>query len=111
MCIGIGNYAPSMALLAIFGMHPISAYPIMFWSDGMQIPLASLGFVKSGRFAQGVALGLTIGSTVGALLALPLIKTLAEHLTVMRWIVIGVITYAAIAMLRSALASPLVTAR
>jgi hypothetical protein len=106
MCIGIGNYAPTMALLAGLGMHPIAAYPIMFWSDGMQIPLAGLGFVKSGRFAQGAAVGLTIGSTIGTLLALPLVKMLADHLTVLRWMVIGVITYAAVAMLRSAAGSP-----
>lgn len=102
MCVGIGNYAPSMALLALLGMHPIAAYPIMIASDGMLIPVASLGFVKSGRYANAVAVGLTIGGTVGVLLALPLIKTLGNHLTVMRWVVIGVITYAAVAMLRSA---------
>lgn len=103
MCVGIGNYAPSMALLAFLGMHPIAAYPIMIASDGMLIPVASLGFVKSGRYANAVAVGLTIGGTAGVLLALPLIKKLSTHLTVMRWVVIVVITYAAVAMLRSAL--------
>ena len=34
MCVAIGNYAPSMALLAILGMHPIAAYPIRIASDG-----------------------------------------------------------------------------
>ena len=38
MCAGIGNYAPSMALLAFLGMHPIAAYPIMMASDGVLIP-------------------------------------------------------------------------
>lgn len=103
MCIGIGNYAPSMALLGFLGMHPIAAYPIMIASDGMLIPVASLGFVKSGRYANAVAVGLTIGGTVGVLLALPLVKLLSNHLAVMRWVVTGVITYAAVAMLRSAL--------
>ncbi len=102
MCVGIGNYAPSMALLAFLGMHPIAAYPIMIASDGVLIPVASLGFVSSGRYANAVAVGLTIGGTVGVLLAIPLIRTLGNHLTVMRWVVIGVITYAALAMLRSA---------
>jgi hypothetical protein len=37
--VGIGNYAPSMALLAILGMHPIAAYPIMIASDGVLIPV------------------------------------------------------------------------
>ncbi len=102
MCVGIGNYAPSMALLAFLGMHPIAAYPIMFGSDGLLIPVASLGFLKSGRFAQGAALGIAIGGVGGVLLALPLIKTLSDHLSLMRWAVIGVITYAAVTMLRSA---------
>jgi uncharacterized membrane protein YfcA len=104
MCAGIGNYAPCMALLALLGMHPIAAYPIMIASDGMLIPVASLGFVKSGRYSNAVAVGLTIGGTVGVLLALPLVKMLSHHLTVMRWVVTGVIAYAAVAMLRSAFA-------
>jgi len=33
------------------------------------------------------------------------VKTLGDHLTLMRWVVTGVIAYAAIAMLRSARAS------
>jgi len=102
MCVGIGNYAPSMAILALLGMHPIAAYPIMIGSDGVLIPVASLGFLKSGRFAQGVALGLTLGGIVGTLLAFPLVKTLGDHLTVLRWVVIGVVLYAGVSMLRSA---------
>lgn len=102
MCVGIGNYAPSMALLAFLGMHPIAAYPIMMGSDGVLIPVASLGFLKSGRFAPGVALGLTLGGVVGTLLAFPLVKSLGDHLMLLRWVVIGVVTYAAVSMLRSA---------
>jgi uncharacterized membrane protein YfcA len=102
MCAGIGNYAPSMALLAVLGMHPLAAYPIMIASDGILIPVASLGFLRSGRFAPAVAVGLTIGGVVGTIAAFPLIKMLGDHLTPMRWVVTGVITYAAIAMLRSA---------
>ena len=105
MCVGIGNYAPSMALLAFLGMHPIAAYPIMMASDGVLIPVASLGFLRSGRFAPAVAVGLTIGGIVGTIAAFPLVKTLGDHLTLMRWVVTGVIAYAAIAMLRSARAS------
>lgn len=59
--------------------------------------------MKSGRYANAVAVGLTIGGTIGVLLALPLVKMLGNHLAVMRWVVTGVITYAAVAMLRSAL--------
>jgi hypothetical protein len=105
MCVGIGNYAPSMALLAFLGMHPIAAYPIMIASDGVLIPVASLGFLRSGRFAPTVAVGLTLGGIVGTVAAFPLIKSLGDHLTLMRWVVTFVIAYAAIAMLRAAGAS------
>ena len=102
MCIGIGNYAPSMVLLGLLGMHPIAAYPIMIGSDGVLIPVASHGFLRSGRFAHGDAVGLTLGGLAGTLLAFPLIKTIGEHLALMRWLVIVVILYAAVSMLRSA---------
>lgn len=106
MCIGIGNYAPSMVLLGLLGMHPIAAYPIMIGSDGVLIPIASLGFLRSGRFAHEVAVGLMLGGLLGTLIGFPLIRTLAEHLALMRWLVIAVILYAAVSMLRSAFAPP-----
>jgi len=102
MCVGIGNYAPSMVLLALLGMHPIAAYPIMMGSDGVLIPVASLGFIRSGRYAHGPALGLTAGGVVGTLSAFPLVNAIAAHLMLMRWLVIIVIIYAAVSMLRSA---------
>ncbi len=102
MCAGIGNYAPSMALLAFLGMHPLAAYPIMIASDGLLIPVAGLRFIRSGRFSSPAAAGIALGGIIGTLLAFPLVKTLAGHLTLMRWAVIGVIIYAAISMLRSA---------
>lgn len=105
MCVGIGNYAPCMALLAFLGMHPIAAYPIMIASDGLLIPVASLGFLRSGRFAPAVAVGLTLGGIVGTLAAFPVVKMIGDHLALMRWVVTGVILYAAVAMLRSARAS------
>ena len=74
----------------------------MIGSDGVLIPVASLGFLRSGRFSHGVAVGLTLGGLLGTLVAFPLIKTIGEHLTLMRWLVIVVILYAAVSMLRSA---------
>jgi uncharacterized membrane protein YfcA len=105
MCIGIGNYAPSMVLLGLLGMHPLAAYPIMIGSDGVLIPVAALGFLRSGRFSHGCALGLTLGGLLGTLCAFPLVKLIGEHLTLMRWLVIVVIIYAAVSMLRSARSS------
>jgi uncharacterized membrane protein YfcA len=100
MCIGIGNYAPLMIMLALLGMHPLAAFPIMMASDGILQPVASLGFFRSGRFAQGPSLGLAIGGVCGVLVAFYIVKQLP--LTAMRWLVIVVVSYAAISMLRSA---------
>jgi uncharacterized membrane protein YfcA len=103
MCIGIGNYAPLMIMLALLGMHPLAAFPIMMTSDGILQPVASLAFFRSGRFAHGPSLGLIIGGVVGVLIAFYIVKQLP--LTAMRWLVIVVVSYAAVSMLRSARAA------
>jgi uncharacterized membrane protein YfcA len=102
MSIGIGNYAPSMIVLALLGMHPLAAFPIMMGSDGLVQPVASLGFFRAGRFSHPVSLGLVTGGVVGVLIAFYIVKQLP--LTTMRWLIIVVVTYAAVSMLRSAYA-------
>ena len=103
MCIGIGNYAPSVIVFSLLGMHPLAAFPIMMGSDGMVQPVASLGFFRSGRFSHGTSLGLASGGVFGVLVAFFIVKQLP--LTAMRWLIIVVVTYAAVSMLRSARAA------
>lgn len=103
MCIGIGNYAPSIIVLSLLGMHPLAAFPIMMGSDGLVQPVASLGFFRSGRFSHGTSLGLATGGIFGVLIAFYIVKQLP--LTAMRWLIIVVVTYAAVSMLRSAYAT------
>jgi uncharacterized membrane protein YfcA len=100
MSVGIGPYAPSMVLLALLGLHPLGAFPIMMGTCGIVQPVASLRFFKTGRFAYGPALGLTIGGTVGVLIAIFIVRQLP--LLALRWLVIVVVAYAAVSMLRSA---------
>jgi uncharacterized membrane protein YfcA len=104
MCIGIGNYAPLMIMLALLGMHPLAAFPIMMASDGILQPVASLGFFRSGRFAHGPSLGLAIGGVFGVLVAFYIVKELLS-VDKLRWLVIVVVSYAAVSMLRSARAA------
>jgi uncharacterized membrane protein YfcA len=103
MCIGIGNYAPIVIMVSLLVMHPLAAFPIMMASDGILQPVASLRFFRSGRFAHGPSLGLIIGGVVGVLIAFYIVKQLP--LTAMRWLVIVVVSYAAVSMLRSARAA------
>ena len=72
----------------------------MMGKCGRVLPVASLRFFKTGRFAYGPALGLTIGGTVGVLIAIFIVRQLP--LLALRWLVIVIVAYAAVSMLRSA---------
>jgi uncharacterized membrane protein YfcA len=100
MSAGIGLYAPCMITLALLGMHPLAAFPIMMGACALLQPVASLRFFQNGRFAWGPSLGLAMGGVWGVLIAAYIVKTLP--LTALRWLVIGVIAYAAFSMMRSA---------
>jgi uncharacterized membrane protein YfcA len=100
MSAGIGMYAPCMITLALLGMHPLAAFPIMMGACALLQPVASLRFFQSGKFAWGPSLGLAFGGLIGVFVAAYIVKTLP--LAALRWLVIVVIAYAAFAMLRSA---------
>jgi uncharacterized membrane protein YfcA len=100
MSAGIGLYAPCMITLALLGMHPLAAFPIMMGACALLQPVASLRFFQTGKFAWGPSLGLAFGGVIGVLIAAYIVKKLP--LIALRWLVIVVIAYAAFAMLRSA---------
>jgi uncharacterized membrane protein YfcA len=100
MSAGIGLYAPCMVTLALLGMHPLAAFPIMMGACALLQPVASLRFFQTGKFAWGPSLGLAFGGVVGVFIAAYIVKSLP--LIWLRWLVIVVITYTAFAMLRSA---------
>ena len=74
----------------------------MIGSDGLIIPVASIGFIRSGRFDNSVAVGLVIGGVLGTFAAFPLVTAIGGHLDAMRGLVIGVVLYAAVTMLLAA---------
>jgi len=98
--LGIGNYAPCMALVSLLGMNPIAAFPIMMGSAALTLPLAAARFIPARRFDRRVALGLTIGGIPGVLVAAFIVVSLP--LAAVRWLVIGVLLYTAALMWRSA---------
>jgi uncharacterized membrane protein YfcA len=100
MSAGIGMYAPCMITLALLGMHPLAAFPIMMGACALLQPVASLRFFQTGKFAWGPSLGLAFGGVIGVLVAAYIVTSLP--LIALRWLVIVVIAYAAFAMLRSA---------
>jgi len=100
MTLGIGLYAPCMILVALLGMNPRAAFPIMMGSCAFLMPIGSLRFIARGSYNLRAAMGLTIGGIPAVLVAAFLIKSLP--LTWLRWLVFAVVLYTAYAMLRSA---------
>ncbi|HEY7373624.1 MAG TPA: sulfite exporter TauE/SafE family protein [Polyangia bacterium] len=100
MTLGIGLYAPCMILVALLGMYEKAAFPIMMGSCAFLMPAASVRFVRSGRYNLRAALGLAIGGTPAVLIAGLIVGSLP--LQAVKWLVVVVVVYTAIAMLRSA---------
>jgi len=100
MTLGIGLFAPCMILIALLGMNPITAFPIMMGSCAYLMPVGSVRFVRAGRYNLKSALGLAIGGVPGVLIAAYIVKSLP--LKVVNWLVVGVVIYTAIMLLRSA---------
>jgi uncharacterized membrane protein YfcA len=61
-------------------------------------------FMQSAKFDRKAALGLTLGGIPGVLVAGLIVKSLP--LSVLRWMVVAVVIYAATMMLRSAMRRP-----
>ena len=90
-----------MMLIALMGMNPKAAFPIMMGSCAFLMPVASARFINAGSFSPRAALGLALGGLPGVLIAALIVKSLP--LTAMRWLVVVAVIYAAFTMLRSAL--------
>jgi uncharacterized membrane protein YfcA len=98
MTLGIGLYAPCMAMISVFGMNPITAFPIMMGSCACLMPVASARFLQTKRYDKPAALGLAIGGVPGVLLAAFVVKSLP--LDAVRVLVVLVIAYTAVRMWR-----------
>jgi uncharacterized membrane protein YfcA len=100
MTLGLGLYAPCLVMIALLGMSPTTAFPIMMGSCAFLMPIGSLRFVRSGAYNLKAAVGLAIGGIPAVLIAAYLVKSLPAR--VVAWLVVFVVLYAAITMLRAA---------
>ncbi|MBK8006495.1 MAG: sulfite exporter TauE/SafE family protein [Gemmatimonadetes bacterium] len=98
--LGIGNYAPSMAVVSLLGMNPTAAFPIMMGSAALILPAAAVRFVRSGRYDKPTSIAMTLGGIPGVLVAAFIVKSLS--LDAVRWLVVGVLLYTSVLMWLSA---------
>ena len=94
--LGIGNYAPCMAVIYSLGMSPRVAFPIMAGSAALMMPVAAFRFWKSGRLDRRIAVGLTLGGIPGVLIATYLVKELP--VTYLLWLVVVVLLYTSVTL-------------
>ena len=99
MTVGIGLYAPCMALVFALGMSPQVAFPIMMGSCAFLMPPASIRFIREGAYNRKAAVGMAIPSIFAVLIAAFIVKSLP--LDTLRWVVIVVILYTSSVMLRA----------
>lgn len=99
MTIGIGLYGPCLILVALLGMDPKAAFPIMMGSCAFLMPVASARFVRAGAADLKAAIGLLAGGIPAVLIAAYLVKSLP--LAAVRWLVVIVVVYTAVTLLRA----------
>ncbi|MFV0362300.1 MAG: permease [Suipraeoptans sp.] len=100
MTIGLGLYAPCMALVSALGMNISAAFPIMMGSCAFLMPSAGMRFVKEGRYDRKASVMLTVFGVIGVLVAYLIVKSLP--LTVLTWVIICVMVFTSITFFRDA---------
>lgn len=98
MTIGVGLYAPCMAMVYMLGLNPLVAFPIMMGSCAGLMPVASINFIKSGDYARKVSLAITVCGVFGVFIAAKFVTGL--NLDILTWIIIVVIIYTGVTYIR-----------
>jgi uncharacterized membrane protein YfcA len=101
MSLGIGLYGPCMIMIALLGMNPKAAFPIMMGSCAFLMPMGSTQYIQQKGYDLRAALGLAIGGIPAVLAAVYIVKEM--DVKYVRWVVVAVVLYTAISLLHSAL--------
>lgn len=101
MTVGVGLYAPCMAMVYMLGMSPIVALPIMMGSCAGLMPVAGAEFIKAGKYSRKTSLGIIIGGTIGVVVAAKFVNGL--DLDVLTWIIVAVVLYTGVSMFLKAI--------
>lgn len=100
MTIGVGLYAPCMALVSALGINVTAAFPIMMGSSAFLMPSAGMKFIRSGRYDRKAAALLTLFGVPGVFTAYKAAS--AIPLDLLTGIVICVMVYTAFTFFRDA---------
>lgn len=99
MCIGVGLYAPCIALVSVLGMNIGAAFPIMMGSCAYLMAFGNgPQFVKANRYDMVCTLCQMIAGAVGVLVAYFVVKSMP--LDVLFWVVLVVVFITSIMFFR-----------
>jgi uncharacterized membrane protein YfcA len=100
VCFGVGNYAPTLAMLSLMGMDPRLAFPIMASAASFAGVAAAARSVHLVKLDYRIVLGLALGAIPAVLVAAFIVKEMP--ITMLRWLVVVVVFYAGGTLLLSA---------
>lgn len=100
MMIGVGLYAPCMALCAALGMNIGTAFPIMMGSCAFLMNAACFKFIKEGKYDRKAALCLALFGCVGVFIAYKVACFFT--LKILTYIICVVMVYTSIMFFRDA---------
>ncbi|MCL6682634.1 TSUP family transporter [Sphingomonas alba] len=97
---GVGNYAPTLAMLSLMGMDPHYCFPIMASGASLMGAGSSVRFVKVPEIDLRIVVGLALGGIPAVLVAALIVKEM--DVDVLRWVITVVVFYTAVVMARAA---------
>ena len=100
LSFGVGNYAPTLAMLSLMGMDPRLAFPIMASAASFAGVAAAGRSIHLVKLDYRIVLGLALGAIPAVLVAAFIVKEMP--ITMLRWLVVVVVSYAGGTLLLSA---------
>jgi len=98
---GVGNYAPTLAMLSLMGMDPHYCFPIMASGASLMGAGSSIRFVKVPEIDLRIVVGLTLGGIPAVLVAALIVKQM--DVDVLRYVITVVVFYTAAVMARASI--------
>lgn len=98
---GVGNYAPTLAMLSLMGMDPHYCFPIMASGASLMGAGSSIRFVKVPQIDLRIVVGLTLGGIPAVLVAALIVKSM--NVGFLRYVITIVVFYTAVVMARAAI--------
>lgn len=100
---GVGHYAPSLLMFSLMGMNPRLVFPIMATGGALAAAVISARHIQARIADIRIAVAFALGGVPAVLLAAFVVKDMP--VVWLRWLVIVVVVYAAVVMLRDAVAT------